>query len=224
MFIERLRGWGAEELSGWFLYLLLLLFLSMIIRIRGRKIMVILLFIPVLVPEIQCLRSWENQASMFRNMCVVLSQVCAAGQQSGSSSCLLFFFRKNFARRRAVPVRPSRRPRIRHCASSCNCSSKLPHNDWARSCLICCGNILSISDSNLKITYSYYCFLINLCKSKKVVGCVGAYSDVSKVQKVLFFRQHFDKHDKISAWLKFQLNRTSLRGPPRPFCVTKWFY
>ena len=53
------------------------------------------------------------------------------------------------------------------------------------------------------------------------VGCVGAYSDVSKVQKVLFFRQHFDKHDEISAWLKFQPNRTSLRGGPRPFCVTK---
>ena len=29
---------------------------------------------------------------MIRNMCVVLSQVCAAGQQSGSSSCLLCFF------------------------------------------------------------------------------------------------------------------------------------
>ena len=56
---------------------------------------------------------------------------------------------------------------------------------------------------------------------KQNIGCVGAYSDVSKVQKVLFFRQHFDKHDKISAWLKFQPNRTSLRGPPRPFCVTK---
>ena len=56
------------------------------------------------------------------------------------------------------------------------------------------------------------------------LGCVGLYSDVSKVQKVPFFRQHFDKHDQISAWLKFQPNRTSLRGPPRPFCVTKWFY
>ena len=190
MFIERLRGWGAEELSGWFLYLLLLLFLSMIIRIRGRKIMVILLFIPVLVPEIQCLRSWENQASMFRNMCVVLSQVCAAGQQSGSSSCLLFFFRKNFARRRAVPVRPSRRPRIRHCASSCNCSSKLPHNDWARSCLICCGNILSISDSNLKITYSYYCFLINLCKSKKVARFLWSLKSVTTYFLVETLRLH----------------------------------
>ena len=33
---------------------------------------------------------------MIRNMCVVLSQVCAAGQQSGSSSCLLFFFSQKF--------------------------------------------------------------------------------------------------------------------------------
>ena len=35
------------------------------------------------------------------------------------------------------------------------------------------------------------------------VGCVGLYSDVSKVQNVPFFRQHFDKRVKISAWLNF---------------------
>ena len=35
------------------------------------------------------------------------------------------------------------------------------------------------------------------------IGCVGLYSDVSKVEKVLFFKQHFDKRDKISAWLNF---------------------
>ena len=35
------------------------------------------------------------------------------------------------------------------------------------------------------------------------LGCVGLYSDVSKVEKVLFFKWHFDKRVKISAWLNF---------------------
>ena len=34
------------------------------------------------------------------------------------------------------------------------------------------------------------------------VGCVGLYSDVSKVWNVNFCGRHFDKRDKMSAWLK----------------------
>ena len=35
------------------------------------------------------------------------------------------------------------------------------------------------------------------------VGCVGLYSDVSKVGNVKKPGRHFDKRDKISAWLNF---------------------
>ena len=56
------------------------------------------------------------------------------------------------------------------------------------------------------------------------IGCVGLYSDVSKVGKVKKPGRHFDKRNKISAWLNFQPNRTSLRGGTSPFYVTRWFY
>ena len=46
----------------------------------------------------------------------------------------------------------------------------------------------------MEITYSKYV---------AILGCVGLYSDVSKVGNVNFSDLDFDKRDKISAWLNF---------------------
>ena len=45
--------------------------------------------------------------------------------------------------------------------------------------------------------------MYNAFKGQSTLGCVGLYSDVSKVGNVKKPGRHFDKRDKISAWLNF---------------------
>ena len=67
-----------------------------------------------------------------------------------------------------------------------------------------------IDDWSVIITNWYFDQIIlrhwNLCRFEtfmiKTLGCFGLYSDVSKVWNCNFCGRDFDKHDKISAWLK----------------------
>ena len=69
------------------------------------------------------------------------------------------------------------------------------------------NDIILQAEQKSNVPHSVYC----LCKTKveffgkvsAILGCVKLYSDVSEVGNVKKPGRHFDKRDKISAWLNF---------------------